>query len=138
MCFSLLHPFSLDNIVTKWSKEVREHNTKAKIILVGTKADQLNDPKIIEELKGRGEAPPTEKEIQKVADKIGAYKYVRTSAKENDGVTTVFHEAIRSCLYSEKDTSLKVKGRRRSKTGGLFGSFSNSDDDVDPLIKVKK
>lgn len=130
MCFSLVQSSSLKNIVTRWAKELSENNKKAKIILVGTQSDILKDSRLIEELKSHGTTTPTDEEIKSVYEKIGALKYISTSAKENDGVTAVFHEAIRVCLKPEKENRTSVKGRHNSRGCCMFPCCSNIDDDI--------
>ena len=44
LCFSLVNPNSLNNIVHKWSPELQKYARRVPVILVGTKAD-LRDQK---------------------------------------------------------------------------------------------
>jgi len=98
LCFSVVEPFSLTNVEKRWVKEVTHHAPNAKIVLVGTKIDLREDSKKLEELKQRGKKPVTAPEAQAVATRIGAVKYLETSAKLDVGVKAVFDEAIRVAL----------------------------------------
>jgi small GTP-binding protein len=129
ICFSLVIPFSLDNVIDKWYPEIKER--KAKIILVGTQSDKMNDTKVLKNLESFKLHIPTNEQIQKVADKIGAYKYISTSAKENIGVENVFVQAIRACIATPPTLA-------KRKTGLFDSSSKLSDVDDDLNMKLKK
>jgi GTPase SAR1 family protein len=64
-----------------------------------------NDPKTIEELRKTNQAPVTYEQVNQilikgaaVAQKIGAYRYLECSARNNDGVREVFEHATRAAL----------------------------------------
>lgn len=94
VCFSVESRSSFENVKSKWVPEVRKHRPQGLLILVGTKKDLLNDPKILAGLKNKGESPISQPEAEKMAKDIGAAKYMPCSAKTNDGVKDVFDEAI--------------------------------------------
>ena len=47
VCFSVSDPESMDNVVSKWVPEVREHCPKQPIMLVGCKTDMRNEIKTV-------------------------------------------------------------------------------------------
>ena len=57
VCFSLCSPASFSNVRTKWGPEIAHHCPGVPIILVGTKADQRDDPSVCAQLRERGIAP---------------------------------------------------------------------------------
>ena len=65
LCFSLSDPDSYENALTKWYPELKTHNSKAKIILVGTKLD----------LRNSGTAKLTTENGLELCKKIKAYGY---------------------------------------------------------------
>jgi len=100
LCFSVESRSSFENVKSKWVPEVKKHRPTGLLILVGTKKDLLDDPKMLAALKNKGESPITQAEGDKMAKDIGAAKYLACSAKTNDGVKDVFDEAILTkCLF---------------------------------------
>lgn len=65
LCFSLSDSKSYDNALTKWYPELKEHNSKAKILLVGTKLD----------LREGGHTKITQEKGFELMRKIKAYGY---------------------------------------------------------------
>jgi len=94
--FSHGEPDSLQNVEAVWQKETKLDDLKtAPVLLVGLKADLIDDEATKELLAQRDKAPVTESEAQEMATKIGAQGYFKTSAKENQGVKELFDEAAR-------------------------------------------
>jgi GTPase SAR1 family protein len=60
----------------KWQPEVKQHNPKARIILVGTKLDLRDDKVEIEKLKKIKQVPVTCEQGSAMKDKIGAIRYI--------------------------------------------------------------
>ncbi|XP_048034608.1 ras-related C3 botulinum toxin substrate 1-like isoform X1 [Megalobrama amblycephala] len=99
ICFSLDRPFSFENILQKWYPEVRHFCPCTPIILVGTKLDLRGNEDTIERLKKENETPITYHQGLEMATDIGAVKYLECSALTQQGIKTVFDEAIRAVLY---------------------------------------
>ena len=102
ICFSLVSPASFENVRAKWHPEVRHHCPNVPIVLVGTKLDLREDEETIEELKEKRLAPVTYPQGLAMAKDVGAAKYLECSAMTQEGLKTVFHEAIRAVLCPVK------------------------------------
>ncbi|XP_072129191.1 ras-related C3 botulinum toxin substrate 1-like [Mobula birostris] len=98
ICFSLVSPPSFINVHPKWSSEIKHHCPNTPIILVGTKLDLRDDKETIEKLKERNMAPISREEGELKAKEIGAVKYVESSASKQEGLKTIFEEAIRAVI----------------------------------------
>uniref|UniRef100_A0A914KPX8 Uncharacterized protein n=2 Tax=Meloidogyne incognita group TaxID=654580 RepID=A0A914KPX8_MELIC len=107
MCFSIDSPDSLENIIEKWTPEVRHFCPNVPIILVGNKKDLRNDPQTLKELAKSKQEPVNSEAAQAVAQQIGAYAYLECSAKYKEGVQEVFETATRAALQQK---SKKRKG----------------------------
>eukprot|EP00823_Brevimastigomonas_motovehiculus_P009561 TRINITY_DN9235_c0_g1_i1.p1 TRINITY_DN9235_c0_g1~~TRINITY_DN9235_c0_g1_i1.p1 ORF type:complete len:197 (+),score=60.13 TRINITY_DN9235_c0_g1_i1:74-664(+) len=96
ICFSVASPSSFDQVLTKWYPEVKKHCVGVPIVLVGTKSELRNDSKTQEELKAKELHMVTQEEGLGRSQQIGAMTYRECSVQTQDGVTTVFQEAIRA------------------------------------------
>ena len=67
ICFSIVNPVSLANVVDKWLPEVSHFCPKVPVILVGTKKDLRTDPDVLEYLSLTKEKPVTAEEGHQVA-----------------------------------------------------------------------
>ncbi|KAJ3410585.1 hypothetical protein HDV05_003622 [Chytridiales sp. JEL 0842] len=103
VCFSIESRRSLVNVVDKWIPEVRYFNSSIPVILVGCKADLRSDPETLERLSKAGEKPVSIEMAREVARKIGAFKYVETSAKTGFQVSTMFEDDVDDLGDSEDE-----------------------------------
>ena len=90
LTFAIDMQVSLENILNFWWNDVHTAVPNAQIILVGTKKD-LRDTE-------PDKKHVTPDEAQRVAQQIGAVKYVECSAKTQEGLKEVFDEAARAYL----------------------------------------
>ena len=94
LCFAVDAPNSLHNVQTKWIPELKFHNKKAKIILVGLKQD----------LRCGAKDHPVDKKciprkmIKKVAKNINVAGFLECSAKTQDGLYNLFDFVIKLLL----------------------------------------
>lgn len=100
--FSIISPHSFENVKSKWWPEVQHHAPGVPIILVGTKADLRNDQSMISQLTAKGLHVIGDDEAQNRAKEINAVKYLECSALTQEGLKTVFDEAIRAALIKPK------------------------------------
>ncbi|XP_071821809.1 ras-related C3 botulinum toxin substrate 1-like [Apostichopus japonicus] len=98
ICFSLASPTSFGNVREIWYPEIHHHCPNVPIVLVGTKVDLRDhlDTKIT--LLKNKESPITFVQGLKLSKEIGAVKYAECSALTQQGMKTVFDEAIRAVI----------------------------------------
>lgn len=86
MCFSVDSHDSLENIHAKWVPEVQHFCPNVPFLLIATKKDLRNDPATRQAL-GRDKLDVIRPEQGKaMAEKVGAYAYLESSAKTREGV----------------------------------------------------
>merc|ERR1712070_233308 len=98
LCYSLLSPDSYHNVKSKWYPELNHHCPGTPIILVGTKMDMREDPRVKDQLARVGQAPVQTYEGTMLQKQIGASKFVECSALTQQGLKRVFDEAIRAAM----------------------------------------
>lgn len=105
ICFSIVSPDSLGNVIEKWIPEVSHFCPKVPVILVGTKKDLRNDPDVVEYLSLTKEKPVTTEQGQQVAALVKAYAYLECSSRTREGVLQVFETATLAALRKHKPQS---------------------------------
>jgi len=116
ICFSIFSPTSFENVIKKWFPEIRQHmDTKPPIVLVGTKLDLRSKPAALESLRTNNEEPITPEMGEQMRQEIGAYKYLECSALTQEGLATVFEEAIRVVLFPPAKEELQPKPTPKTK-----------------------
>ncbi|XP_065883451.1 cell division control protein 42 homolog isoform X2 [Dysidea avara] len=98
VCFSVVDPSSLQSVGKKWVAEITHHCPGIPFLLVGTKIDLRDDPNIIEKLSENNQKPITVEEAEKLAEEVGAVKYVECSALTQESLKNVFDEATKIAL----------------------------------------
>ncbi len=106
VCFSVVSRESLENVTAKWLPEISHYAKGVPFILVGTKADLRDDPKMAAEL-GDSFVKPAEGEA--LAQETGATAYMECSALTQDNLKEVFDRAIRQAIDSRSKTAKKPK-----------------------------
>jgi len=102
ICFSIISPHSFDNVKSKWWPEIQHHAPNVPVILVGTKSDLRNDASMASQLAAKGLRMVSIEESQQRAKEIGAVTYMECSALTQEGLKSVFDEAIRAALKKNK------------------------------------
>jgi small GTP-binding protein len=120
VCFSLVDSDSFQNVSNRWIKELREHCPGAPVLLVGTKLDLRSDTNMVKQLHTAGKKVVSTQEGQKLAHEIKAVKYVECSALTQQGVKSVFDEALRTVIRSRGGGSLGFGGSGDRKCCTLF------------------
>jgi len=111
LCFSVVNPYSHENVKETWVPELRHHCPNVPIIVVGTKIDLREDPKTIEELQKQNRKPITYELGVKLANEIKAIKYFECSALSRKGLKNVFDTALTSIVCAGPSPgSSKKKG----------------------------
>ncbi|OWA51367.1 Ras-like GTP-binding protein Rho1 [Hypsibius exemplaris] len=102
LVFSISNPDSLVNAVEKWLPEVHDHCPNVPIILVGTKRDLRNDPKVIEKLAKSSQTPVTQASAKGVSEGMKSVKaYMECSSKQREGVREIFDIATRFAMAQD-------------------------------------
>jgi len=118
ICFSLFSPSSFENVIKKWFPEIRQHmDTKPPIVLVGTKLDLRSKPAAVESLRANNEEPISPEMGEQMRQEIGGYKYLECSALTQEGLATVFEEAVRVVLFPPAKEELTPKPVAPGKPG---------------------
>ncbi|ODQ68303.1 hypothetical protein NADFUDRAFT_20836 [Nadsonia fulvescens var. elongata DSM 6958] len=108
LCFSVDSRDSLENVQTKWVREIADHCEGVKLVLVALKCDLRNNEDVnndsssplqplSKQLNGRKRLISYEEGLD-VAKRVGALRYLECSAKKNRGVNEAFTEAARCAL----------------------------------------
>jgi len=108
VCFSIVSPASFENVKEKWFPEVHHHCPGVPCLIVGTQVDLRDDPSFIEKLAKNKQKPIAFAQGEKLANELGAVKYVECSALRQKGLKDVFDEAILAALEPPKE---KKKGK---------------------------
>lgn len=110
LCFSLMSQVSFENVREKWIPELRHYCPNAPIILVGTKLD-LRDKSTVQKARDTKLAPVTYAQGLALAKDICSVRYLECSALTQNGLETVFNEAVR--VVSTPKIKLKTRLRTR-------------------------
>ena len=103
MCFCVLSRSSFNNVKNKWYKEIKSQcDPSTPFLIVGTKADVMEDRGVLKQLAAKGSVPVTKEEGQALAEDLGAVGYVECSAKTQVGMKKVFESAVCAVL-SKRD-----------------------------------
>lgn len=102
VAFSIISPYSFENVKAKWWPEITHHCPEVPFILVGTKADLRHDPAMVQQLSLKGMSIIRVDEATRRAEEIGAVKYMECSALTQEGLKDVFDEAIRAAMNTPK------------------------------------
>ena len=98
ICFSVVMPSSMENILEKWIPEVKHYCPGAPIILVGTQIDLREDKGTIQELDKINQKPITGEQGEKMAQDVGATQYLECSALTKRGLKSVFEACLHDYL----------------------------------------
>ncbi|KAL6105875.1 rhov [Pungitius sinensis] len=110
LCFSLVHPVSLDNVASKWIPQIRAGNKTSPVLLVGTQSDLCHSADILVAEAGRA---------VELARGIRAQGYAECSALTRHSLKDVFDWAIRAAIKHRRTagrTSTRLGLHKRFKT----------------------
>lgn len=102
ICFSIISPYSFDNVKSKWWPEIQHHAPNVPIILVGTKSDLRNDANMLQQLQAKGLAVISKDQAEARAREINAKMYMECSALTQEGLKAVFDSAIQAAISKPK------------------------------------
>jgi small GTP-binding protein len=107
ICYSIISPSSFENVKSKWFPEIQHHAPGVPIILVGTKSDLRSDQNIQRQLSTKGASMVASTASADMARQIGAVKSMECSALTQEGLKSVFDEAIRAAMAPKNKKSKK-------------------------------
>ena len=110
ICFSVVSPYSYENVTAKWVPEITHHCPGVPFLLVGTKVDLRDDPEVVERLAENRLKPISRDMGEKLAREVKAVKYVECSVRRQWQVKDVFDEAI--CAALEHAPTAESKSRK--------------------------
>ena len=117
ICFSVVMPSSLENILEKWIPEVKHYCPGAPFILVGTQIDLREDKGTIQELDKINQKSITIEQGEKMAQEVGATQYLECSALTKKGLKSVFEAVVNTDL---EDKCSKIKNRKCCMKCGII------------------
>ncbi|XP_050504085.1 ras-related C3 botulinum toxin substrate 1-like [Diabrotica virgifera virgifera] len=94
--FSIGSPSSLTSLQIVWVPEIRKLCPNTPIVIVGLKKDLRDNPDTVKLLKQKNLKPIPFSYGVKMAQQLGAAKYIECSALKQEGVKEVFEEVIRA------------------------------------------
>lgn len=97
IAFSLVNRDSFANI-PEWKKDFSKEAPDAKIVLVGTKEDLVDNEEEVDKLTKAGQTAITEQEHEAMGMQVGAAACRRCSALTGKGVDQVFEDVVRVSL----------------------------------------
>ncbi|KAL5008339.1 hypothetical protein ScPMuIL_013051 [Solemya velum] len=109
--FSVTMPESMANLELKWIPEVRHQVPEAAFLIVGTQIDLRDNEVTRQKLQKRRQKPVTLEEGVKLAKKVQADGYVECSALTEQGLKSVFDEALIAVL----DPRVKRRSKKKTK-----------------------
>lgn len=81
-------------------------------IIVGTKLDLRNNEEVVSRLRAEGQAPLTTSDGQRLAAELGAMAYLECSALTQQGLKTVFDNAIKGAMEAMGRPATKQKKQK--------------------------
>jgi small GTP-binding protein len=96
VCFSVASSSSFESVRTKWHPELTHHCPDAQLLLVGTKVDLRRSDEGDDDHTTQQHIRA--KQGEQLAKELGACRYLECSAKTQEGLQHLFHEAIRVAL----------------------------------------
>ncbi|XP_008429638.1 cell division control protein 42 homolog isoform X2 [Poecilia reticulata] len=79
VCFSVVHPTSVESVQTKWVPEISHYCPGTPFLLVGTQTHLRGDSHTVQELAKTKHRPVSPQDGEKLARALGAVKYVECS-----------------------------------------------------------
>jgi len=128
--FSVISPYSFDNVRTRWITELTRHGPPGvPVMLVGTRIDLRNDEEALKRLTKRKMAPISYAQGVDMKNEINALCYVECSSLTMEGIDGFLEEICNST--SEKETKNKKKKglfSKKKKVAKPIVLFGEEDD----------
>eukprot|EP01128_Nolandella_sp_AFSM9_P010315 TRINITY_DN7101_c0_g1_i1.p1 TRINITY_DN7101_c0_g1~~TRINITY_DN7101_c0_g1_i1.p1 ORF type:complete len:202 (+),score=32.81 TRINITY_DN7101_c0_g1_i1:120-725(+) len=104
--FSVISPYSYENVQSKWYPELNRISPDTPILLVGTKTDLRDDEGIIKRLAGKHLAPITPKLGNKMRKTISAVAYLECSIENESSMQQILDFASFYLCNTKKSHSV--------------------------------
>ena len=98
ICFSVVRPYEVINIGSKWLPEIKKYNPNAYVMLVGTQIDLREDRGVVEELRRSGLRAVTYEngcDLVELVQPSNVCGYIECSSLSRKGVVKVFEDMIK-------------------------------------------
>ncbi|KAL7716896.1 Rho family GTPase [Entamoeba marina] len=121
LCFSVVQPTSLDNIVDKWYPEVKQHCPASKTMIVGLKIDLRDSMEELKKLEARNKKPLYITDIERVIETnaLDCDGYSECSAKTQKGLQEeVMQTAVKLCVGGASEKQVPIKHEVKEKKKG--------------------
>lgn len=103
ICFSLVSPKSMENVLSLFSPSVKKFCPNAPIVLVGTKSDLRDEFHENQEfLASKGFSPISKTKGEELMKQIHAQSYIECSALKKINVNEVFESAANLVLHKKE------------------------------------
>ena len=112
--------------------ELRRHCPSTPFVLVGTQCDLRSDVKVLIDLARFREQPVSEAEARRLAQKVGAYAYIESSALTERNLKEVFDTSILCALKHNQELNRLTLSKTRGKKWLLFNDKSKVGDGYAP------
>ncbi|KAL7717347.1 Rac family small GTPase 3b [Entamoeba marina] len=110
ICFSTVYLPSYDSVESKWVPEISYHCPDTPFLVIGTKKD-IRDGDTEPPRHGFNDDNLDEEDGIRLAESVGAEKYIECSSLTQEGLKEVFDEAIRLVMYGSSVTKVPVRKR---------------------------
>ncbi|KAK3750819.1 hypothetical protein QZH41_008188 [Actinostola sp. cb2023] len=118
ICFDISRPETLENVNSKWAKEVKELCHDKPLLLVGCKSDLRSDISVITELAKSRRIPTSYQQGCAMSKLINSAIYLECSAKAKDRfIQDIFEVCVLAALkkpFRKKNYKPKIKPSEKS------------------------
>ena len=98
ICFSVVRPYEVISVGSKWLPEIQKYNPNAYVLLVGTQVDLREERGVVKDLRRNGLRAVTYENGCDLVELVQPYKvcgYLECSSLSRKGVVKVFEEMIK-------------------------------------------
>eukprot|EP01120_Amphizonella_sp_Union-15-10_P007899 TRINITY_DN272_c1_g1_i1.p1 TRINITY_DN272_c1_g1~~TRINITY_DN272_c1_g1_i1.p1 ORF type:complete len:254 (-),score=39.83 TRINITY_DN272_c1_g1_i1:82-768(-) len=115
ICFSIISPYSFENVRKKWHPELLRYAPGKPILLVGTKMDLRDDEDARDRLSQKKLAPISFDHAFNMKQEIRAYQYIECSAAQHYGLDTLMAAIVESVHGPIKGIKRRSKAPKQKK-----------------------
>uniref|UniRef100_A0A915DVT0 Uncharacterized protein n=1 Tax=Ditylenchus dipsaci TaxID=166011 RepID=A0A915DVT0_9BILA len=128
VCFSVVSPSSLANVKEKWIPEIAHFcGNNVPFLLVGTQVDLRDDEEVLQKLAKNGKKPISQEEGNATSSSIEVCQYIECSAKTQEGMTSVFDEAIHCVVCPPSAPAEPVQKQLKPRVKNIVSFFDLSN-----------